>query len=359
MEKMALLEKENAIMVTNNDGPIFGGGYDLCIRDKCNLKKSNKSFAKFPWSYVRKLKTKRNDQKEWTKFSGAKLGCDFTVVEYEVFKVFKWFDLTFLNHSRKEKNKFWVSFHLYLKFEYLNIIWIIDHFSSPWDFVYLILFNSWECFFIFKKGLRVLISRFPLFSITFPYILVKLIAFSRDIQIRTFSKNWSFITVATNRFVRVNKFVQSFIFEAKDESLLWCISQESLLLTTPPWNRSVGTKNVFIFCFYKSQCFWNIITSSMKLLSTEGILLPTKDQWNFFGVAQNLINPFYFSFLLSFDQRGIFQQMFNNLFVRFIKLTILVFNVAIWFSSLDEVRFNYWCQFKAFQFLFPFFLLDL
>ena len=63
MEKMALLEKENAIMVTNNDGPIFGGGYDLCIRDKCNLKKSNKSFAKFPWSYVRKLKTKRNDQK--------------------------------------------------------------------------------------------------------------------------------------------------------------------------------------------------------------------------------------------------------------------------------------------------------
>lgn len=59
MEKMRLQEEEKAIVSAEGDGPIFGAGYDLCIRDRCNLEGEEfKSYARFPWSY-------NNDRKKY------------------------------------------------------------------------------------------------------------------------------------------------------------------------------------------------------------------------------------------------------------------------------------------------------
>jgi hypothetical protein len=67
-------------------GPIFGGGSDLVIRDKCNQNKD--SVANFPNSYNCGSKY-QNNQQSYTLFSGATNGSGFRVIEYEVFEVLK------------------------------------------------------------------------------------------------------------------------------------------------------------------------------------------------------------------------------------------------------------------------------
>jgi hypothetical protein len=49
-EKMELVDEQRAIFCSKGDGPVFGEGYDLCIRDPAN-KQKEASYARFPWSY--------------------------------------------------------------------------------------------------------------------------------------------------------------------------------------------------------------------------------------------------------------------------------------------------------------------
>ena len=67
-------------------GPTFGGGNDLCISDDCNS--NNKSYSNFPSTYNFEGSNKIvNNQQSYTNFSGATNGYNFSVVDYEVFRV--------------------------------------------------------------------------------------------------------------------------------------------------------------------------------------------------------------------------------------------------------------------------------
>ncbi len=79
-------EEQNAIYDHIKWGPVYGGGYDLCIADKCN--QNNGSAANFPYSYNCGSKYEMNQQ-SYTLFSGATNGYKFRVIEYEVFEVLK------------------------------------------------------------------------------------------------------------------------------------------------------------------------------------------------------------------------------------------------------------------------------
>lgn len=89
-EKMDLIDKVRAISIASESGPVFGHGYDLCVRDECHLDKPSAelSFARFPWSYNnKKNKYKKDKQEVWEKFSGASKDSYFKITEYEVYRV--------------------------------------------------------------------------------------------------------------------------------------------------------------------------------------------------------------------------------------------------------------------------------
>ncbi len=77
--------EQKAIADRIDYGPVYGGGHDLCIADKCN---QNNSGANFPTSYNCGSKYQQNQQ-TYTLFSGATNGYNFRVIEYEVFEVVK------------------------------------------------------------------------------------------------------------------------------------------------------------------------------------------------------------------------------------------------------------------------------
>ena len=88
MKKMEIVDKTKAILCSTGDGPIFGQGYDICIRDQCNLlNEANPSYANFPESYNHSSKYKPKVPKTWKEFCGASKGCSFRVLEYEVYRV--------------------------------------------------------------------------------------------------------------------------------------------------------------------------------------------------------------------------------------------------------------------------------
>jgi hypothetical protein len=68
-------------------GPIFGAGSsDLFIADGCDA--NTNSYASFPHTYNREGSNKIvQSQQSYTDFSGAIVGYNFRVVEYEVFQV--------------------------------------------------------------------------------------------------------------------------------------------------------------------------------------------------------------------------------------------------------------------------------
>ena len=81
LKKMNLKDKKKAILCSAGDGPIFGQGYDLCIRDKCHEDKpKDQNYANFPESYNSKEKYKMKDPKIWTEFCGAPKGCSFKIL---------------------------------------------------------------------------------------------------------------------------------------------------------------------------------------------------------------------------------------------------------------------------------------
>ncbi len=79
-QKMNLNESKNknAICCHKNYGPIFGGGNDIRISDKCNENMS--SYSYFPHSYSND-KIERSQQ-SFTSFCGATSGFNFKIVEY-------------------------------------------------------------------------------------------------------------------------------------------------------------------------------------------------------------------------------------------------------------------------------------
>jgi hypothetical protein len=78
--------EQYAIVTDSNYGPIFGGGHDIVIGDGCNY--AANSSACFPTSYNCDSKY-YNNQESYADFSGATSGCNFKVIEYEVFQVVK------------------------------------------------------------------------------------------------------------------------------------------------------------------------------------------------------------------------------------------------------------------------------
>ena len=82
---MTLTRPQYAILCSSVYGPIFGGGADICISDKCDA--NSNSHANFPSSYNFASKPYANSQASYSAFSGATNGRSFKVVEYEVFKV--------------------------------------------------------------------------------------------------------------------------------------------------------------------------------------------------------------------------------------------------------------------------------
>lgn len=76
----------NLIYNYEDYGPTFGGGFDLCIADQCNI--NNNSIADFPTTFNRRGEKKLvNGQDSYRAFTGAREGKNFKVLEYEVFKV--------------------------------------------------------------------------------------------------------------------------------------------------------------------------------------------------------------------------------------------------------------------------------
>jgi hypothetical protein len=87
-EKMTLIQGKEKYTIYDDlsYGPVFGGGYDICIADNCNSNMD--SHAYFPVSYNCGFKY-QNNQESWTAFCGATKGKNFRVIEYEVFQVIK------------------------------------------------------------------------------------------------------------------------------------------------------------------------------------------------------------------------------------------------------------------------------
>ena len=72
-QKMTLKQPQNAIYCDSDAGPIFGGGFDIHISDKCHINKE--SYANFPSSYNFVPKPYAVDnQASWNAFSGATSG---------------------------------------------------------------------------------------------------------------------------------------------------------------------------------------------------------------------------------------------------------------------------------------------
>ena len=85
-EKYVPQNGNNLINCNNGYGPTFGGGCDLCISDDCNS--NNKSHSYFPETYNFEGSNKIViNQQSYTNFSGATNGYNFSVVDYEVFRV--------------------------------------------------------------------------------------------------------------------------------------------------------------------------------------------------------------------------------------------------------------------------------
>jgi hypothetical protein len=85
-EKYVPQGRDKLIYCHPNYGPVFGGGFDLCIADNCYGSAS--SYSSFPTTYNREGSSKIEDsQQSYTDFCGAPSGFYFRVVKYEVFRV--------------------------------------------------------------------------------------------------------------------------------------------------------------------------------------------------------------------------------------------------------------------------------
>lgn len=82
--KFTLTTAQYAIYNSSTNGPVFGGGNDICICDKSNTSKA--SYANPGHSYSHP-EYKSGDQATYTKLSGAVSGSTFLVKEWQVFRV--------------------------------------------------------------------------------------------------------------------------------------------------------------------------------------------------------------------------------------------------------------------------------
>ena len=81
-EKFPLQDKNQSILCRSNNGPCFGGGCDLGLRDGSG---NNNGYVYFPHSYSGN--GRENNQETWTALIGNPYGCEFTALEWEVFEV--------------------------------------------------------------------------------------------------------------------------------------------------------------------------------------------------------------------------------------------------------------------------------
>ena len=86
MQKMVPIKVESKLIECRSEyGPVFGEGNDLFIGDYCNY---GNAYAKFPTSYnIEGAPKYTRGQESFKAFSGAVIGCNFKVVDYEVYKV--------------------------------------------------------------------------------------------------------------------------------------------------------------------------------------------------------------------------------------------------------------------------------
>lgn len=78
-EKMTLVDPLKAIQCSTSWGPCFGGGCDIAIADKCDVKNSS---SLFPTSYNNNKGKYKNKASTWAAFSGANDLWNFRVHEY-------------------------------------------------------------------------------------------------------------------------------------------------------------------------------------------------------------------------------------------------------------------------------------
>ncbi len=74
---MELIRPDKAIQCIPSYGPVFGGGADLAVSDKCNV--NNNSCTNFSYSYNYKDKYQYG-QEAWTALCGTTSGKYFKVV---------------------------------------------------------------------------------------------------------------------------------------------------------------------------------------------------------------------------------------------------------------------------------------
>ena len=89
-QKMVPVDDNKLIECKPTSGPTFGGGYDIYLSDYCNSNADSMTY--FPTTYNLEGQGKyTRKQDSLTAFCGAKKGCKFRVIEYEVYQVlWKW-----------------------------------------------------------------------------------------------------------------------------------------------------------------------------------------------------------------------------------------------------------------------------
>jgi len=83
-QKMKNTSTQNVIYCPPNYGPTFGDGHDLYLADKCNANMS--SYCNFPYRFNCNGQYS-SGQASFTAFCGAVSGYNYSVLEYEVFRV--------------------------------------------------------------------------------------------------------------------------------------------------------------------------------------------------------------------------------------------------------------------------------
>ena len=74
---MLLNTAKKAIQCNPNQGPLFGGGCDLSITDRCD--RDSESVSNFPYSFNNEEKTYKFNQESWTKFTGNPKGRNYQI----------------------------------------------------------------------------------------------------------------------------------------------------------------------------------------------------------------------------------------------------------------------------------------
>jgi hypothetical protein len=85
MQRLDPFDPNKLIYNHSGYGPTFGGGHDLRVGDQCDT--NNNSWAGCITSYNTANERYQNNQSTYKAISGVASGCNFRIVEYEVFKV--------------------------------------------------------------------------------------------------------------------------------------------------------------------------------------------------------------------------------------------------------------------------------